>query len=107
MSTLETSSSQQGMKGYICRHTCGCKLRHSTEFTRTSVSSQGALWYHEHNDTLHPKHTHECEYERYKNTRKIKDGKDKKDIKPDKVYTFFFLQYIYSFWKRNKSLKFK
>jgi hypothetical protein len=85
MSTLETSSSQQGMKGYICRHTCGCKLRHSTEFTRTSVSSQGALWYHEHNDTLHPKHTHECEYERYKNTRKIKDGKDKKDIKPDKA----------------------
>jgi len=85
MSTLETSSSQQGMKGYICRHTCGCKLRHSTEFTRTSVSSQGALWYHEHNDTLHPKHTHECEYERYKNTRKIKDGKDKKDIKPDKL----------------------
>jgi len=85
MSTLESSSSQGGIKNYLCRHTCGCKLRHSTEFTRSSVSSQGALWYHEHNDTLHPKHNLECEYERYRSTRKIKDGKDKKDIKHDKA----------------------
>jgi len=87
MSSLESSSSQGGIKTYLCRHTCGCKLRHSTEFTRSSVSSQGALWYHEHNDTLHPKHNLDCEYERYKNTRKIKDSKDKigKEIKHDKL----------------------
>ncbi|ORX83102.1 hypothetical protein BCR32DRAFT_278329 [Anaeromyces robustus] len=87
MSTLESTSSQQGMKTYLCRHTCGCKLRHSTEFTRSSVSSQGALWYHEHNDTLHPKHNLDCEYERYRSNRKIKDGKDKngKDLKHDKA----------------------
>ncbi|OUM63594.1 hypothetical protein PIROE2DRAFT_9807 [Piromyces sp. E2] len=87
MSTLESTSSQGGMKTYLCRHTCGCKLRHSTEFTRSSVSSQGALWYHEHNETLHPKHNLDCEYERYRITRKIKDGKDKtgKDIKHDKL----------------------
>ncbi|ORX59932.1 hypothetical protein BCR36DRAFT_273966 [Piromyces finnis] len=86
MSTLESSSSQGGMKTYLCRHTCGCKLRHSTEFTRSSVSSQGALWYHEHNETLHPKHNLDCEYERFRSTRKIKDGKDKtKDIKHDKA----------------------